>query len=67
MTKRISLTLTDEEYSLLVQAAEYYEQPIASLAGDMLVQHLHDWDSCMECEAELRARILMTCAPAGNA
>ena len=45
MSRRITLTLSDEEYALLEAAGKRYQQPIASLAGDTLVQALNDWEA----------------------
>lgn len=67
MSRRITLTLSEDEYELLQSAAKYYQHPVATVAGDMLAQHLNDWEDCMEGEAAMQVALLMNCPPAGNA
>jgi len=75
MSKRISITLSDDEYAALVRLASHCELPVSTLAGDMLantvsatIHLLHlVGQAAADPEQFARAHYLMASEPAGTA
>ena len=75
MSKRISITLSDDEYAALVRLAAHCELPVSTLAGDMLANTVHATVNLLnlvgqiadDAEQYARAHYLMASDPVGRA
>lgn len=75
MSKRISITLSDDEYTALVRLASYYELPVATFAGDALANTVHATVNLLNLVSQIaegteqyaRAHYLMASDPVGRA
>jgi len=69
MSKRITITLNEEEHANLIQLAELFGHPPATVAGDMLAQTMHDHlCGCGGVEDNIdQIQYLMTVPPMGRA
>jgi methylglyoxal synthase len=53
MSKRITITLSDDDYSELVRLASFYELPVATFAGDALAGTVHATVRLLDLASEL--------------
>ena len=75
MSKRISITLSDDEYAALVRLAEHCELPVSTLAGEMLANTVHATINLLNLVSQIaddpkqyaRAHYLMASDPVGSA
>ena len=69
MSKRVTITLSDEEHAELIHLSELFGHPPATVAGDMLSQAMHDHLCGCGGGSETMERIqyLMAVPPIGTA
>lgn len=67
MTRRLFITITDEEAERLAWLADHYDCDVTELAHELLTDSIHHCEAAIEAEACEQIRMLMEAPAMGRA